>query len=106
MRAPQPDYDTQGPETDAPESAEMILNRLRERRVLAPVRRVRAWDAVREEVPVVSAQEVWDAWQRFKAAQTAALAGGSIDGLMELHDDWLRLSKAWLNAPSCQLVND
>ena len=100
------DNSNREPVTDQEPDAASILERFRAQRSSAPLRRVRAWQAIREEVPVVSAQEVWNAWQRFKVAQAAALAGGSTDGLMELHDDWLRLSKLWLNAPSCLLVSD
>lgn len=82
------------------------MTRFRERRNLLPLARVRAREATRPDLSVASALDVWNAWQRFKAAQAAALAGGEFDRMGELHDEWLRLSKLWLNAPTCHLVSD
>ena len=105
MRNPRPDDSKPEPEIRALAAA--AIERCRTGRVIRPLARVKAWDGLRREIPVVSAQEVWNAWQRFRQAQEAALAGGEIDnGMLELHDEWLRLSKLWLNAPSCLLVSD
>lgn len=100
MRVPQPDYDTTEPAADLQREADDILGSLpREARVFRPLARVKAWAGVKAAIQVVSGDQVWTAWQRFSAAHETAQAGGDYDGLLELHDDFERLLKAWLSGP-------
>lgn len=90
------------PDTELQRQTDEILDRFRRQRNLRPLGRVRAWEGVRAAVQIVTGEEVWTAWRRFKLAQARAQTGGEFDQ-SELHallDDFKRLLTVWLNGPA------